>query len=199
MSQHLAPRAPRHLGRRLLSWATTGLLVVATLAGLAYLAPSLFGYERYVITGGSMTGTYDKGSIAFEKKVPVEDLKVGDVITYVPPASSGVSTLVTHRIITMKKLDTGVTQFRTKGDANPDPDSWTFQLVDGEQPVVQHHVPHLGWVFVALADREIRMLVVGVPAGLIALLSAVELVRAVTARRPEADLADDHLPVVTAI
>ncbi len=196
MSQHLAPRAPRHLGRRLLSWAMTGLLVVATLAGLAYLAPSLFGYDRYVITGGSMTGTYDKGSIAFEKKVPVQDLRVGDVITYVPPASSGVSTLVTHRIITMKKLDTGVMQFRTKGDANPDPDSWTFQLVSGEQPVVQHAVPHLGWVFVALADREIRMLVVGVPAGLIALLSAVELVRALTARRPEADLADDDLPVV---
>ena len=174
----------------------TGLLVVATLAGLAYLAPSLFGYDRYVITGGSMTGTYDKGSIAFEKKVPVQDLRVGDVITYVPPASSGVSTLVTHRIITMKKLDTGVMQFRTKGDANPDPDSWTFQLVSGEQPVVQHAVPHLGWVFVALADREIRMLVVGVPAGLIALLSAVELVRALTARRPEADLADDDLPVV---
>lgn len=199
MSQHLASRAPRHLGRRLLSWATTGLLVIATLAGLAYLAPSLFGYERYVITGGSMTGTFNKGSIAFEKKVPVEDLKVGDVITYEPPAGSGVSTLVTHRIIAMKQLDSGVTQFRTQGDANPDPDPWKFQLLDGEQPVVEHTVPHLGWVFVALADREIRMVVIGVPAGLIALLSALELVGALTARRPEADLADDDLPVVTAI
>jgi signal peptidase len=39
-------------------------------------------------------------------------------------------------------------------------------------------VPHVGWVLVALADRDVRVLVLGVPAGLVALASAVELVRA---------------------
>ena len=33
-----------------------------------------------------MTGTYDRGSLVFDEVVPVDDLKVGDVITYRPPA-----------------------------------------------------------------------------------------------------------------
>jgi signal peptidase len=127
-----------------------------------------------------MSGTFEKGSIAFEKRTPVEDVKVGDVITYLPPADSGVTHLVTHRIISDKILENGQRQLRTQGDANPDPDPWKFSLVEGTQPVVKATVPHLGWVFVAMADREIRMLVVGIPAVLIALMSLLELVKGVT-------------------
>jgi signal peptidase len=175
-SQHRRP--PRRVARRAGAVVVNGLLLVATVAGLAYLAPSLLGYERYVITGGSMAGTIDKGSIVLEKDVPVAHLAVGDVITYLPPADSGVTNLVTHRIVEAGTSDTGARLFRTQGDANPEPDPWTFSLAAGEQPVVRHHVPHVGWVMVALADRDVRVLVVGIPAGLIALLSALELVRA---------------------
>ena len=52
-------------------------LIALTLACTAYLVPSLLGYERYVITGGSMSGSTFKGSIAFEKPVPVGELEVG--------------------------------------------------------------------------------------------------------------------------
>lgn len=150
-------------------------LVGITLAGLAYLMPSLLGYERYVITGGSMSGTYDKGSVVFEKAVPAEDLEVGDVITYQPPASSGVTWLVTHRIIKVGVDQEGRQVLRTQGDANPDPDPWKFSLTSAEQPVVEHAVPYVGWVVIALADRQVRMLVIGIPAALVALLSLVQL------------------------
>ena len=181
-SQH---RSARRGARRAGSVLLNTVLVLATLAGLSYLAPSLFGYERYVITGGSMSGTFEKGSVAFEKPVPVDELKVGDVITYQPPADSGVPNLVTHRIVSIKPDKTGTLQFHTKGDANAQPDPWTFQLVQDTQPVVQTTVPMLGWVFVALADRQIRMLAIGIPAGLIALLSLAELARGVAAARRE--------------
>ena len=69
---------------------------------------------------------------------------------------------------------------RTKGDANADADPWTFTLVDTEQPVVEYTVPKLGYLLIALADREVRMLVIGVPAGIIALLALVELLRNAT-------------------
>ena len=170
-----AARRPTRWVRRLGSLVLNAALVAATLAGLAYLAPTLLGYERYVITGGSMSGTFEKGSIAFEKPVPVDELRVGDVITYQPPADSGVSTLVTHRIVSLEVAETGGLQLRTKGDANASADPWQFQLSQAEQPVVQHTVPLLGYVFVALADRDVRMLAIGVPAALIALLSLVEL------------------------
>ena len=55
----------------------------------ATLVPAVAGYDRYVITSGSMTGTYDTGSIVYAKAVPTADLRVGDVITYAPPARRG--------------------------------------------------------------------------------------------------------------
>lgn len=175
----------RTAGSRVATLLVNTLLVVATLAGLAYLAPSLFGYERYVITGGSMSGTIDKGSIAFEKNVPVADLQVGDVITYQPPAGSGVTDLVTHRIISIGTAEGGAPLLRTQGDANPQPDPWSFSLTAADQPVVRAHVPHVGWVLIGLADRDTRVLALGVPAGIIALLSAVDLARALRGSRRE--------------
>ena len=175
-TQHRRPA--QALGRRLGSLLVSSLLLVATLAGLAYLAPTLLGYERYVITGGSMSGSIEKGAVAFEKDVPVADLAVGDVITYQPPADSGVTNLVTHRIIDIATSESGAPLFRTQGDANPQPDPWSFSLTAPDQPVVEFHVPHVGWALVALADRDTRLLVIGVPAGLIALASGVELIGA---------------------
>jgi signal peptidase len=172
--------------RRVARW-TGNLVALVLIAGLAlWLAPSLFGYSRYVITGPSMTGTHDKGSVVFEKPVPVAELQVGDVITYLPPPDSGVPNLVTHRIVAMEPAQGGGTVITTKGDANPAPDPWHFQLVDDEQPVVRFDVPHAGWVFIGLAHREVRMLLIGGPAVAIALVSLVELLGALrdSRRRP---------------
>ncbi|MEW1952845.1 signal peptidase I [Terrabacter sp. NPDC080008] len=161
--------------RRLSRWAVNLVVFVVIAACAAWLVPSLMGYSRYVITGGSMTGTYDKGSIVLEKPVAVHDLKVGDVITYLPPADSGVANLVTHRILAMKPAAGGGTVFTTKGDANPKPDPWHFTLVSQEQPLVQLGVPHAGWVLIALADRNTRMMLIGGPAALIALVALGQL------------------------
>lgn len=180
-----ADRPRRSVAARTGSWLLNIVMIVATVVGVAYLAPSLFGFERYVITGGSMSGTFEKGSIAFEKRVPVADVTVGDVITYLPPADSGTNHLVTHRVIADTVLPNGVRQLQTQGDANPDPDPWKFSLTEATQPVVQTTVPYLGWVFVGLADREIRMVVIGVPAALIALGSLLELARGLRGARAE--------------
>lgn len=169
--------------RRVARWAAN-LAIVAVIVGCAaWIVPSAFGYSRYIITGGSMTGTYDKGSVVFEEKVPVADLEVGDVITYLPPAESGLTTLVTHRIVDMQPAQGGGVLFTTKGDHNPSADPWHFLLLDNKQPVVRFGVPHVGWAFIALADRQVRMLAIGGPAGLVALFALGELVGAVRSSR----------------
>lgn len=183
-----AAAAPRSATARLTQWTVNVLLVAVTLVSAAYLVPTLFGYERYVITGGSMSGTFEKGSIAFEKPVDVADLSVGDVITYLPPADSGVGTLVTHRIVAADRSQDGARVFRTQGDANADRDPWKFSLVEGSQPTVQFTVPLVGYALIALADRTTRMLVIGLPAALIALIALVELGGAVR-KDAAADLA----------
>jgi signal peptidase len=154
---------------------------VAILGSLAFVLPGLVGYDRYAITGGSMSGTFERGALAFEKSVPVADLKNGDIITYNPPAEAGVEGLVTHRIVDIDR-STDADRIRTKGDANQGHDPWTFQLDEDTQPRVAFTVPFAGYAFLALADRNVRMLVIGIPAGCIALLSLIDLAGA--ARSP---------------
>ena len=159
------PRDPRkRLGTAL---ATALCAACLGLAGLMLL-PGLLGYQRYVITSGSMTGTYDRGSVVFDKVVPVSDLRVGDAITYTPPAGSGPSGRITHRIVWIGSDQLGRQALRTKGDANESADPWTFTLDGATQARVAFHVPYVGYVLSALAIRQVRMVLIGLPALLIA-------------------------------
>jgi signal peptidase I len=155
--------------RRRIATALGSAFCVASLAlaGLMIL-PGLFGYQRYVITSGSMTGSYDRGSVVFEDVVPVSDLRVGDVITYTPPAGSGPSGLVTHRIFSIERDQFGRPLFRTKGDANETADPWTFSLDEPTQARAFFHIPFVGYAVAALSIREVRLVVIGLPALLIA-------------------------------
>jgi signal peptidase len=165
------------LARRLIRVGTTPLLAAGVAFGALLLVPALFGFQRYVIVSGSMTGTYDRGSVVFDEVVPVADLRVGDVITYRPPAGAGPMGLVTHRIYAIAHDRGGGRVFQTKGDANPVADPWTFRLGGREQARVRASVPYLGFAIAALADRRARMLILGLPAALIALSSLVGLFR----------------------
>jgi signal peptidase len=123
-----------------------------------------------------MTGTYDPGSVVYAKPVPVETLRVGDVITYAPPPGATPMRLVTHRIFAIHTRD-GRRVFRTKGDAVAKPDPWTFTLPQRTQARVVLGVPAVGRVIVAFSDRHTRMAVIGAPALLIALSTLAGLAR----------------------
>lgn len=151
------------------------LLAAGLLFGLLLVAPALMGYQRYVIVSGSMTGTYDRGSLVFDEIVPVSTLKKGDVITYRPPQGAGPAGLVTHRLYKVTSDPHQGRVFQTKGDANPVKDPWTFTLPAHNQARVVAGVPYVGFVLAALAQRNVRMILVGFPAGLIALASLAGL------------------------
>lgn len=157
---------------RIASWI---LPVGAVLAAALVLVPSLLGYQRYVIKTGSMTGTIDRGSLIFDKVVPATSLKVGDIITYTPPASSGVDEPITHRLIWVGRDRLGRLAFHTKGDFNPVADPWKFVLDRPTQARVVFHVPYAGFALAALTDRHLRLLIIGLPALLIALAVLAKL------------------------
>jgi signal peptidase I len=155
--------------------ALGGLLLGAALVlALVVLVPALLGFQRYVITSGSMTGTYDRGSLVFDRVVPTASLRAGDVITFRPPAHAG---LVTHRIASVRTAR-GQRVFTTKGDANRAPDAWgPIQLANAKQARAAFHLPYLGYGIAALSERRVRMLVIGLPALLIALSTLAGLWR----------------------
>jgi signal peptidase len=165
--------------RRSSLWGT--MATVLAVAGIAIaglmLVPSLFGFQRYVITGGSMGDTIQRGSVAFDQAVPVSQLQVGDVITYTPPASSGHTGRVTHRIVWAGHDKAGLPAFRTQGDANAQADPWKFTLTKPTQARVAFHVPYVGYALSALSNRSLRILLIGIPAALIAFSLLINLWR----------------------
>ena len=168
----MATRRPLVRGLRYLAGALPLLALLAL--GLAVLVPAALGYQRYVIVSGSMTGTYDRGSIVFDRVVPTASLRTGDVITFNPPGHDG---LVTHRIHSIKAVR-GQRVFATKGDFNKVVDVWNpFTLSQPTQAKVAFHIPYVGFGIAALSDRRWRMLIIGIPAALIALLTLASLWR----------------------
>ncbi len=152
---------------RIIKTVVTALCVaVAALVVLGILLPAVFGLQRYVITGGSMTGTIDKGSVVYSRLTPVGRLKAGDIITFAPP---GESSLVTHRIVSIVRSEGGQRVFRTKGDFNKAADPWRITFPQPVQARYAFDIPYLGYLLALLSIRAVRMLLIGLPALVIAL------------------------------
>ena len=74
--------------------------------------PSLFGYKTFSILSGSMEPTLHIGDLIIIKEINAEELKTGDIITFMEGNSA-----VTHRIIEIIN-ENGKFSYKTKGDAN---------------------------------------------------------------------------------
>jgi signal peptidase len=146
---------------------TIGCAAALIFVLFAILLPSLLGLQRYVITGGSMTGTIAKGSVVYARVTPAGQLKTGDIITFHPP---GCATAVTHRIIGIDLDSSAARAYSTKGDFNEAPDPWNpIVLNEPAQARYVFHIPVLGYVLAGLALRNVRIMLIGIPAVLIAL------------------------------
>jgi signal peptidase I len=173
--------------KRIVTWAVTGVcLAVCGAVIVAILLPAALGLQRYVITGGSMTGSIPRGSVAYARLVPVRSLETGDIITFVPP---GMANPVTHRIVSVSTKQ-GQRVFRTKGDFNEVADPWSITFPQPTLARYAYHIPYVGFALGLLSLRPLRMLLIGLPALIIAISllwslwrSAGEEVRAQDAAR----------------
>jgi signal peptidase len=171
-------RTPTQRVLRVLGKVGLNLMFVAMLGcAVIMIGPSLLGYQRYIILTGSMTGTYNRGSIVFDKPVPTASLKVGDPITYNPPPGFTSQGRVTHRIYKITVGKDGVRTYQTKGDYNKYPDIWHFQLPRPTQDEVKFNVPEVGYLFLILSIRQFRLVVVAVPALLLGVFELRKLWR----------------------
>lgn len=94
------------------------LAVVSILGGLILAAtalPLVAGWERVVLTSGSMQPLIDPGDVVLTTK-PVHPLDHGEVIVFKNPTKPG--SFITHRVV--ENLPDG--SYRTKGDANAQAD-----------------------------------------------------------------------------
>ena len=151
---------------------------------LLVLLPIGLGFDRYVMTGDSMAGSLGRGSVVFERVVPISDLEVGDVITYPRPADADGSGMVTHRIVSI-----GPDGIVTRGDAEPAVDPWVLRPDEPTASRVEFAVPWVGWVYLLLLHPESWVFVVAAAIALVLLTTR----RARSPRRAGAATAADPL------
>ncbi|MBI3974220.1 MAG: signal peptidase I [Chloroflexi bacterium] len=169
-------RSLRLAVRVLSTGVIAGAVALVVLQTLAPVAAS-------VVLSGSMEPAIPVGSLTISRRVPAEQLKLGDIITYRPAAPApagqlGVSQAVdgraeasrdptvTHRIVEF--LERGPNPvLRTKGDANSAPDAQLVRLSGGGW---RHAftVPYLGFAVVFAQSSTGRLLLVVVPGLLLA-------------------------------
>lgn len=121
-------------------------------------------YNAYVVLTGSMLPEIDPKDVVVTKKIDGENLKVGDIITFIPSDSRISNIIVTHRILN-KYYDatTNKYTYQTKGDANNTPD---FTLAEDSNVIgkVIFRIPKVGYVQELLATRGGLIIVVLIPA-----------------------------------
>ena len=113
------------------------LVIVLVIAAVLYI-PRLMGLKTYKVLSGSMEPEYHVGSVGYVEKSSIDDIEVGDVITFY----INDNTVVTHRVI---DKDNDTESFHTKGDANETEDggSVAYDKVVGK---VVLNVPYLGYI-----------------------------------------------------
>ncbi|MBC8091842.1 MAG: signal peptidase I, partial [Pseudonocardia sp.] len=99
------------------------LLLVVLLALLLALAvavvPAAVGGSTLTVLSGSMEPTLPVGSVVVVRPRPPAEIGTGDVITFLArDPGSDATRVVTHRVVEVLPGP----EFRTRGDANPDPD-----------------------------------------------------------------------------
>lgn len=118
---------------------STALVVLMVLCAVFLMGSRLLGYQCYTVISGSMQPKYMVGDLLYVKKVDVNNIQVGDDITFILNEDLVVAT---HQVV---RVDAANQRFYTKGLANEieDQDPVHFNNVIG---VPQFSIPTLGYV-----------------------------------------------------
>lgn len=156
--------------KKILNVISTILVAIVVVLALLLVGARFIGLNVYTVLSGSMEPTYHVGSLIYVKDVDTDELKAGDVITYMLDED----TIVTHRIadVIPDETDPSIIRFQTKGDANDSVDGSLvhYKNVIGT-PVFS--IPELGYLanyiqkppgrYIAISAGAIILLLVFLP------------------------------------
>lgn len=130
---------------RVVRFFLAGFVILILVIALFITNMDRFHLHCYCMMTDSMEGIIPKGSVVFSYDIPMEELEVGDVITYIN--SQGVS--VTHQIVDeiYDYNESGSRTFYTKGTQNDtvDEDAVTYDMIRGK---VFIYIPYIARPFI---------------------------------------------------
>lgn len=150
------------LRKALATGLSLGLLgLVLGLAAVTVVVPKLAGATPLTVLTTSMRPHLPPGTLLVVRPRPVDQIRIGDVVTYEPRPND--PTLVSHRVVGITTSTDGTRVFTVRGDANAeaDPPVRARQV----RAVLWYSVPWLGWVNEAV-NGHWRRVAVPVGAGL---------------------------------
>lgn len=119
-------------------------------------------FNAYVVLTGSMIPDIMPKDVIFTKKVDIEDIEVGDVITFVSSDNRFAGSIITHRVIEVIDDDPDNIKFRTQGDNNNVAD---LALVEDYNVLgrVFFKIPKVGYIQDFLATQGGWIIVILIP------------------------------------
>ncbi len=175
----------------ILSWTIFVILILIALFLVYYFISSKVYASKgedfrppislYTILTTSMEPNINRNDVIVDLTVKnPEDIKVGDVITFVSTSSLTKGMVITHRVINVKNDENGYS-YQTKGDANLSPDTSyvPFANINGK---VLFRIPKLGLLQSFLATKGGWLIVVVVPALFVIIGDLLKIFRLTTAK-----------------
>jgi signal peptidase len=160
--------------KQIATFSISLILIVALL--ITVIAPTARGDMHFLtVMSGSMEPYMHVGDVVISSTVNPHSIKVGDVITFQYDADNDPNRYVTHRVINISTTDSSIA-FKTKGDANEDPDAGLVQSsrLVGKVIVVLPYLGHLGTFARSKAGYVVFLVI---PALLIIIHEVIRIVR----------------------
>jgi len=139
--------------------------MIPTLLVWVAVGSSFFGYRVAAAWGTSMEPAFRNGDALWVKQLDIAEVKVGDIVTIVPPGDES----ITHRVVKFEPLSKGTYLVVTKGDANRFTEDWEISA-DWTVALVLAHVPFGGYVWEFLDSIFGKVLIIGAVVTLIVIL-----------------------------
>lgn len=106
-----------------------GVVIFIFVTRISGQSPSLFGYHIFRVSSDSMVPVLEVGDIIVVKEVPVEEIEMGDIITYNGTEGSVSGKTITHQVILAPYEENGVWYMQTRGMA---------ERVTSDDPVISY-------------------------------------------------------------
>lgn len=158
---------------------------------------SIAGYQVLRVLTSSMEPAIAENTCIIIKEYPVDQLKVGDIITFTSDDPQIQGYYNTHRIHDIVE-ENGETLFVTKGDATSAVDAYPVHK-DQVAGIFVKELPGgrtLGKCFLALSDNRVYFLVIMLPLTLCLISYFWQIVSVVTGRYDEKEDDDDYKVIV---
>jgi len=165
-----------------LSLSAVALVAVLAIVALTAVVPRVAGGTALTVLTQSMEPGLPPGTLIVIRPMPVDDIRVGEVVTY--QLAPNEPAVVSHRVVSRSTDTLGRTTFVTKGDNNDLPDAAPVSSAQ-VRGVLWYSIPLLGWVNTAIGSAGGRWLIPAA-AALLFLYAGVMLARSVLERRRKA-------------